>query len=198
MSVPAAFLETERMYFRRFQDDDAQLLFELDSDPEVMRFISKGKPTPLSRIQNKFIPKFLEDYRRSPPEGVWATHLRESGLFIGWFHLRPDRMSAGEMELGYRFQRDVWGRGLATEGSKALLGKAFKEWGYEKVCARTLAGHMASRRVMEKAGLCFECDFHYDTETLPGWGEQERRAVKYSITRAEYLWIATGRELGSG
>jgi RimJ/RimL family protein N-acetyltransferase len=187
MSVPAAFLETERMYFRRFQDDDAQLLFELDSDPEVMRFISKGKPTPLSRIQNKFIPKFLEDYRRSPPEGVWATHLRESGLFIGWFHLRPDKISTDEMELGYRLKRFVWGRGLATEGSKALLDKSFSQWGYGKVCARTLADNMASRRVMEKAGLCFECDFHYDADMLHGWVEQERRAVKYSITRAEYL-----------
>lgn len=187
MSVPAAFLETERMYFRRFQDDDAQLLFELDSDPEVMRFISKGKPTPLSRIQNKFIPKFLEDYRRSPPEGVWATHLRESGSFIGWFHLRPDKISTDEMELGYRLKRFVWGRGLATEGSKALLDKSFSQWGYGKVCARTLADNMASRRVMEKAGLCFECDFHYDADMLHGWVEQERRAVKYSITRAEYL-----------
>jgi RimJ/RimL family protein N-acetyltransferase len=193
MSAPAAVLETERMYFRQFRDADAQLLFELDSDPEVMRFISKGKPTPLARIQGEIIPKFLEYYRRNPPQGFWAAHLREAGSFIGWFHLRPDIKSAGEMELGYRLQRNVWGRGLATEGSKALLGKAFNEWAYEKVCARTLSDNMASRRVMEKAGLCFECDFHYDADMLHGWVEQERRAVKYSITRAEYL-----REMGSG
>ena len=181
MSPSAAFLETDRMYFRQFRDADAQLLFELDSDPEVMRFISKGEPTPLARIQNEFIPKFLDYYRRSPPQGFWAAHLRESGTFIGWFHLRPDKISAAEMELGYRLQRNVWGRGLATEGSKALLARAFNEWGYEKVCARTLAENAASRRVMEKAGLCFECEFHYDID------EQECWAVKYSITRAEYL-----------
>ena len=197
MSATAAFLETDRMFFRQFQDADAQLLFELDSDPEVMRFISKGQPTPLARIQNEFIPKFLDYYRRSPPQGFWAAHLRESGSFIGWFHLRPDIKSSREMELGYRLQRNVWGRGLATEGSKALLGKAFNEWGYEKVCARTLAENLASRRVMEKAGLCFECDFHYDADMLHGWVEQERRAVKYSITRAEYLQSVTGRKMGS-
>ncbi|HXC35416.1 MAG TPA: GNAT family N-acetyltransferase [Candidatus Acidoferrales bacterium] len=187
MSASAAFLETDRMYFREFRDADAQLLFELDSDPEVMRFISKGKPTSLTTIQNEYIPKFLDYYRHSPPQGFWAAHLREGGSFIGWFHLRPDKISAGETELGYRLQRPVWGHGLATEGSRALLDKAFNEWPYEKVCARTLADNLASRRVMEKAGLCFECDFHYDADMLHGWVEQERRAVKYSITRVEYL-----------
>jgi RimJ/RimL family protein N-acetyltransferase len=198
MSVPAAFLETARMYFRQFQESDARLLFELDSDPEVMRFISKGKPTPLATIQNEYIPKFLDYYQRTPPQGFWAAHLWESDRFIGWFHLRPDKISGGEMELGYRLRRDAWGLGFATEGSKALLHKSFNEWGCQKVCARTLADNLASRRVMEKAGLCFECDFHYDANMLHGWVEQERRAVKYSITRADYLRFARERKTGFG
>lgn len=187
MSNPLAFLETARMYFRQFQESDAPLLFELDSDPEVMRFISGGKQTFLATIQNEYIPKFMDYYRLCPPQGFWAAHLRESDRFIGWFHLRPDKISAGEMELGYRLRRIVWGSGLATEGSKALLQKAFNEWGYERVCARTLTDNLASRRVMEKAGLCFEGEFHYDADMLHGWSEQERRAVKYSIIREAYL-----------
>jgi hypothetical protein len=103
----AIFLETERMYFRRFRVEDAQLLFELDSDPEVMRFISKGQPTPLARIQNEFIPRFLDYYKQTPPRGFWAAHLRRNKEFIGWFHLRPDRISPGEMELGYRLKRST-------------------------------------------------------------------------------------------
>lgn len=188
MSTAGVFLETPRMYFRQFQAADAPLLFELDSDLEVMRFISQGRPTPLARIQNEFIPKFLDYYRRSPPQGFWAAHLRDGSGFIGWFHLRPDRISAAEMELGYRLQRNVWGQGLATEGSKALLENAFREWGYEKVCARTMVDNLASRRVMEKSGLKFECDFHYEADLLHGWvAPDERRAVKYSVTRADYL-----------
>jgi RimJ/RimL family protein N-acetyltransferase len=197
MSAPAAFLETDRMYFRQFQDADAQLLFELDGDPEVMRFISKGKPTPLARIQSEFIPKFLDYYRHNPPQGFWAAHLCEDGSFIGWFHLRPDKITADEMELGYRLQRPVWGRGLATEGSRVLIDKAFNEWGYEKVCARTLENNLASRRVMEKAGLCFEGEFHYSADILHGWVEQDRRAVKYSITRADYLRSVKEKKMGS-
>jgi RimJ/RimL family protein N-acetyltransferase len=127
-AVPAnIFLETPRMYFRLFTEADAPLLFELDGDPEVMRFISKGKPTPLAKIQNEIIPKFLNYYRQSPPQGFWAAHLRNSGDFIGWFHLRPSTLPTPETELGYRLKRNAWGRGLATEGSRVLLKKAFRE-----------------------------------------------------------------------
>jgi RimJ/RimL family protein N-acetyltransferase len=91
------------------------------------------------------------------------------------------------MELGYRLMRSVWGRGLATEGSQALIKKAFNEWGYGKVSARTMAIHLASRRVMEKAGLTLEGEFHYDVDVLHGWTKEERRAVKYSVTRAQFL-----------
>lgn len=173
-------LETERMYFRRFRVEDAEVLFELDNDPEVMRFISKGQPTPLAQIQNEFIPRFLDYYKQTPPRGFWAAHLREGVEFIGWFHLRPDRISPGEMELGYRLKCRAWGRGLATEGARALLKRALGDWGYRKICARTLVGHQASRRVMEKAGLVFEAEFVYGEDLLPGWTEAERRAIKYS------------------
>jgi RimJ/RimL family protein N-acetyltransferase len=182
----AILLETERMYFRQFRVDDAQLLFELDRDPEVMRFITKGHPTPLARIQNEFIPRFLDYYRQSPPRGFWAAHLRAAGEFIGWFHLRPDKISPEDMELGYRLKRSVWGRGLATEGSRALILKAFSEWGYGMVSARTMAIHPASRRVLEKAGLTFESEFHYEVDVVQGWTDEERRAVKYSVTRAQF------------
>ncbi len=180
MTTTGAILETKRMYFRQFRIEDAPLLFELDRDPEVMRFISKGQSTPLARIQNEIIPRCLDYYQQSPPRGFWAAHLREGDEFIGWFHLRPDRISSDEMELGYRLKRSVWGRGLATGGSRALVAKAFNEWGYAKVCARALTGNQASRRVMEKAGLVFEAEFYYGEDQLPGWTEAERRAVKYS------------------
>lgn len=187
-------LETERMYFRQFSEADAPLLFELDGDPEVMRFISKGKPTPLAKIQSEIIPKFLNYYRQHPPQGFWAAHLHAHGEFIGWFHLRPGTLPAAGMELGCRLKQNFWGRGLATEGSRALLQKAFPEWGRERVCAHTLADNLASQRVLEKAGLKFESEFHYDADLLPGWVEQgERRAVKYSITRADYLRQGTAR-----
>jgi RimJ/RimL family protein N-acetyltransferase len=159
------------------------LLFDLDSDPEVMRFISKGKPTTFGLIQTVILPRMLSQQREFPPQGFWAAHLHQTDEFIGWFHLRPDRIDVGEMELGYRLKRAAWGRGLATEGSSALVTHALGQWAYEKVCARTLAANLASQRVMEKAGLRFERQFVYAADICPDWTETERRAVKFSLSK---------------
>lgn len=176
-------LATRRLYLRRFHAADARLLFELDNDPEVMRFISKGQPTPLARIENEITPRILNYYREWPPQGFWVAHLLAADEFIGWFHLRTDKLEPSEMELGYRLKRSAWGRGLATEGSRALLERAFEVWNYHKVCARTLAINLASRRVMEKSGLLFEGEFFWGADVLPEWAEEERRAVKYSLAQ---------------
>jgi len=180
----AILLETERMYFRQFRAEDGRLLFELDSDPEVMRFISKGRPTPLAKIQNETVPRILKYYCQSPPQGFWAAQLRQTDEFIGWFSLLPGKISPEETELGYRLKRGVWNRGLATEGVQALVENAFNKWGYEKISAHTMAANLASRRVMEKAGLAFEREFFYDLDTAHDWIEEaERRAVRYSVVR---------------
>ena len=178
-------LETDRLYLRRIWAEDLELLLELDGDPEVMRFISKGQPTPRTRMENDYLPRILAYYRSWPPQGFWIAHLRKTDQFAGWFHLRPDRMQPEEMELGYRLKRSIWGQGLATEGSRALVQNAFGTWGYKIVCARTLAVNLASRRVMEKAGLIFEYEFLWSKEVLPDWSEEERRGVKYTIRAAQ-------------
>ena len=163
------------------------MLFELDSDSEVMRFITKGKPTPLAQIESDILPRVLGYYQKSPTQGCWAAHLSGSHDFIGWFHLRPDKIAPEEMELGYRLRRAAWGRGLATEGSRALIKAGFHEWGCSKISARTLIGNLASQRVMQKAGLHFEGEFVYSAEIIPGWTEEERRAVKYGLSQEQFL-----------
>ena len=176
------FLTTERLYFRQFTSHDAPLLYALDSDPEVMRYISKGQPTPLSRIEQDLLPQWIRHSTATPYLGYWAVHEQASGEFIGWFHLRPDRYNPQEIELGYRLKRQVWGKGYATEGAGALLALAFAQ-GVERVVARTLVDNLASRRVMEKCGLQCEEYFTYDASLLPGWTATERQAVKYGVHR---------------
>lgn len=189
MKPPATefVLATERFYLRQFGPGDARLLFELDSDPEVMRFITKGKPTPLAKIENEILPRVLGYYQKSSTQGVWAACLAAGDEFIGWFHLRPDKITPEEMELGYRLKRSAWGRGLATEGSRALIQAGFRRWGCSKISARTLVGNLASQRVMAKAGLVYEGDFVYSLEMIPGWTEEERRAVKYGLNQEQFL-----------
>lgn len=186
MSRPEILLETARMFFRELGPVDLPQLLGLDQDPEVMRFISKGVPTPRETYEQVYLPRMLAYRDQFPPRGFWAAHLLDGGEFIGWFHLRPDKITPDEMELGYRLARRVWGRGLATEGSQALVEHGLGLWGYEKISARTLAANLASQQVMRKAGLLFESDFIFAAEVLPGWTEVERRAVKYSLTRSVF------------
>jgi RimJ/RimL family protein N-acetyltransferase len=180
-------LETARLRLRRFAPADIDRLVELDSDPEVVKYITYGRPTPRERYELEILPRWRAFEETLPMLGYWAAESRTGGEFLGWFHLRPDRFDAGEQELGYRLRRDTWGQGLATEGGLALVAYGFERVGAEKISARTLAANAGSRRVMEKCGLAFECDFVYPEDILADRSETERAAVKYSITRPQWL-----------
>ncbi|CAN5574830.1 GNAT family N-acetyltransferase [soil metagenome] len=186
------FLETERLILRRFTEADVDNLVELDSDPDVMRYIT-GKPTPRDLIENDYLPSFLEYYERSDRYGFWAAIEKSTGTFIGWFHFRPPRDSTDPnvAELGYRLRKDAWGKGYATEGSKALIDKGFRELGVQRVTALTYEDNTASRRVMEKTGLRFIRAFRMP----PGQLEAEGLApedfwdgddVEYAIDRDDW------------
>jgi RimJ/RimL family protein N-acetyltransferase len=181
----AIVLETERLTLRQFTPDDVENLVELDGDPEVMRYITGGRPTPREEIEGRELPAFLDYYARSDGYGFWAAIEKATGDFIGWFHLRPRAdMAADEPELGYRLRRSAWGKGYATEGSRALIEKAFTDLGAQRVWAETMVVHTASHRVMEKAGLkyvrTFDADWPYKIE-----GDEEGD-VEYALTRAEW------------
>jgi len=124
------FLETDRLLLRRFTMEDADLLFELDNDPEVMRYINGGLPVSRREILEETLPAFLSYYDRFVGYGFWAAIEKQTARFIGWFHFRPGP-GAGplEPELGYRLHRFAWNQGYATEGSRALVDMGFEELG---------------------------------------------------------------------
>jgi len=118
-------MEPTTAVLRRFTPDDLELVVELDGDPQVKRYIDGGL-----RVDRRELVETLQwwlgYYDRGERYGFWAAIEKSSGRFIGWFHLRPGE-GAGplEPELGYRLRRDAWGQGYATEGSRALIDKAF-------------------------------------------------------------------------
>jgi RimJ/RimL family protein N-acetyltransferase len=178
-------LETERLRLRRFTPDDVELLVELDSDPEVMRFINGGRPTPREDIENEILPRILSYYERFDAYGYWAAEEKTTGEFVGWFALHPNEDSPpGEVELGYRLRRSAWGKDYATEGSRALVDKAFRELGAQRVRAETMSVNIASRRVMEKTGLKYVGTFHLEwPEEIEGTAEGD---VEYASTRSDW------------
>jgi RimJ/RimL family protein N-acetyltransferase len=170
----AVYLTTPRLVLREFTGADVDNLVALDADPEVMYFINGGRPTPREYVEQVVLPRWLRYYRESPGLGFWAVEERASGEFLGWFHLRP----------GYRLRRSAWGRGYATEGSRALIDKAFAEQGVRRVLAETMVVNTASRRVMEKSGLRLVRVFHADwPDRIPG---DEHGDVEYALDRADW------------
>lgn len=93
------FLETERLIIRRFTMDDADLLFELDNDPVVMRYVNGGVSVSREEIVNETLPAFMSYYERFKGYGFWAAIEKQSGRFLGWFHFRPGQ-GAGPLEPG--------------------------------------------------------------------------------------------------
>jgi len=147
---------------RRFTAADEANLVSLNSDPEVMRYITGGQPTSREQIPDEIIPFHPAAYGKHPGFGTWAADDIGTGQFLGWFHLRP-RRSDGVIDLGYRLRRPAWGNGYATERSRALIDKGFTEHGIDRVAAETLTVNRASRRVLEKCGLTH----HHRTRAVP-------------------------------
>jgi RimJ/RimL family protein N-acetyltransferase len=147
------FLDTERLVLRQFTEADVDNLVELDSDPDVMRFLGGG-PTSRAFIQDEMLPNWLRYYERYAGYGFWAAIEKSTGDFLGWFHFRPEHGgSAEEAELGYRIRKSAWNKGYATEASRALIRTGFTNFGVQRVVASTAIDNLGSRRVMEKSGL---------------------------------------------
>ncbi len=189
------FLETERLVLRRFTEADVDNLFDLDSDPEVMRFLNGGVPTPRDVIERDILPRFLRSDEGAGGFGYWAAIEKATGDFLGWFSFRPrDGADPGEVELGYRLRKSAWGRGYATEGARALIRKGFAELGVRRVVATTYQDNLASRRVMEKAGLTLVRSFRLTPADLATQGTYHSASqevwdgddVEYALERADW------------
>lgn len=188
------YLKTDRIRLRRLTAQDSDNFHALDSDPDVMRFINGGSPTPLAEIRERILPWFLGFYERYEGFGFWAAVEKDSGRFIGWFGLHPeDERDPLIIAIGWRLRKDAWGQGYATEVAKALIEKAFVELGVRRVFACTYSENLASRRVMEKAGLKFVRSFRMTPEELAApttyvatdavWPSDD---VEYALERTEW------------
>jgi ribosomal-protein-alanine N-acetyltransferase len=155
-------LLTERLVLRDITEADAEWLFELDSDPEVMRYVGPRPAEDVSgyrdRTRTVYIPQ-----QSHPWHGVRVVLDRASGEFLGWVFVRPATASRiareigwtrpEEIEVGYRYRRSAWGRGVATEAAAPLVRIALADSATTAVVACALAGNTGSLRVLEKLGL---------------------------------------------
>jgi RimJ/RimL family protein N-acetyltransferase len=181
----AVILKTPRLAIRQFTEDDVDNLYDLNGDPEVMRYL--GRSASREVLRDQVIPFHLDVYQRLDRLGTWAAESVGNGQFLGWFHFRPGPDGdITNIDLGYRLRRSTWNKGYATEGSRALINMGFTDLGIQRVFAHTMTVNLASRRVLEKCGLTLVRTSPYegpDPDVIDG---AEHGEVEYALTRSEW------------
>ncbi len=145
-------LQTRRLLLRRFTEADASLLLELNSDPEVLKYIHEPPLTSedhaLQIMRDIIFPQYENNL------GRWAMLIKDSNEFIGWCGLKY-LADTGETDLGYRMMKRYWGNGYATEAARNTLFYGLNELKIPVITARAHIENIASQKVIEKIGMEF-------------------------------------------
>ena len=139
---------TARLRLRPLRDEDLDALAAVYLHPRVIPWIG-----PHTREDVEREIALQREHQATFGWSFWAVEDRFTERFIGDCGLQPLEHRGPEIELGYDLHPDAWGRGLATEAARAVIGEAFGPLGVDRVVAVVKPDHVASQRVLEKAGL---------------------------------------------
>lgn len=127
----------------------------MDSDEKMMATLG-GIRNPAGTAE--YLARNLEHWTEYG-FGIWMLRDVESGNMLGRAVLRHLEISGvDEVEVGYGFLPEFWGRGLATEIARACVRIGVEGLRLASLVAITLTTNGGSRRVLEKAGLLYQRD----------------------------------------
>ncbi|MGC1201585.1 MAG: GNAT family N-acetyltransferase [Candidatus Acidiferrales bacterium] len=170
-------LQTDHLLLRRWRDSDRVPFQAMNADPRVMEFM----PAQLSPEESDALIARAENHFDRRGFGPFAVELLADATFIGFIGLSVPNFDAPFMpavEIGWRLAFDCWGRGLATEGARAVANYGFEELGLDSIVSFTVPANLRSRRVMEKIGMTHDPRNDFDHPRLPE-GHRLRRHVLY-------------------
>jgi len=146
-------LETERLLLREWTPGDVRFVYEMCSDPEVMRHIGDGRAWDTFARAELWMERVTAAYREHG-FGRFAVVEKATARVVGSCGFDTPAEPHG-VEFGYVYERAAWGRGIATEAGRACLRYGFEQLGFAEVFAGTDVENHASRRVLEKLGFEF-------------------------------------------
>lgn len=150
-------LETKRLYLRELTPEDAEDFFNLNLDPEVIKYTGDLAFNNIIEARS-----FLQNYNQYEMFGMgrWAVIHKEDNLFLGWCGLKysPD---LDEVDIGFRFHKKYWNQGFATESAQACLEFGFNQLNLEKIVGRAMEANIASVKVLEKIGMQYVGKFDF-------------------------------------
>ncbi|GJM34173.1 MAG: N-acetyltransferase [Saprospiraceae bacterium] len=158
------FIETERLILRELVPDDATGIFEMDSDPEVHRYLGNQPISNMGQAEDGI--QLIRKQYVDNGIGRWAVIEKETGQFIGWSGLKlmpaPADVPTNLYDLGYRFIKKYWGKGYATESAKATIKYGFKKLKLNELFAIADINNEVSMRVLMKVGLVSIGEFDFE------------------------------------
>jgi RimJ/RimL family protein N-acetyltransferase len=149
----APIAQTERIDIRPWHHDEADRLFDLLRRIEVVKWLGRT-PKPMTQREEAVvrIEQWAAALAADPPSGAWAAVERSTGIPAGTVLLKPLPDGDGEVEIGWHFHPDSWGKGLASESARALLARGFAD-GLDEVWAVTHLDNDASVAVCRRVGM---------------------------------------------
>jgi len=166
-------IETPRLILREFTVDDAYKIWELNSDPEVIKYT--GDP-PFESVE--YAKDFLNNYKDYENNGFgrWAVIKKNSNTFLGWCGLKLNEQNL--IDLGFRFFRREWNKGYATEAAKACLEYGFMELNINEIIGRVAMKNTGSIKVLEKLAMEY-----WKNDSCKGI----ENSLYYKISKEQYL-----------
>lgn len=144
--------QTPRLFLRQFTEADAPLILDLNSDPEIVKYVHEPTLKTIEQAEEILVNTILPQYKNNL--GRWAIHVKENNEFIGWCGLKY-RPELDEIDLGYRLMQSAWGRGYATEAARYSLDHGFRVLHLKLITGRAHIENIASIKVLEKIGMNF-------------------------------------------
>ena len=164
-------LETERLFLRPLKKTDADAIYRMRSDKDVMRYIRE----PQNRAETENWIRLVSSRWETEKLGFCGVFEKVSGKFLGWCGIWR-LAETNELEIGYAIAKQFWKQGYATEAAGIFLEYAFENIKPDKITAVAEPENTASRRVMEKSGMKFVKTGEF----------YNRELVQYAITEKEF------------
>jgi ribosomal-protein-alanine N-acetyltransferase len=166
---------TARVSFRHFCEEDADELFEILGDPEVMRFSLQG-PAPREKVPVWLSRWALPSDEERPVQ--YAAIERTTDRLLGFCGLLPfdDPDGVAEYEIGYRYRPSCWNQGIGTETAQSVLAFAFEHFNIPTIVAVVERENTGSIRVLEKVGMRYVRESLY--HAIP--------VMRYQLSREEF------------
>ncbi len=162
-------IQTKRLSLCEFKPEDAEKMYLLNSDPEVIKYTGDVSFNNIEEAAD-LIKKY--DHYRKYGFGRWSVFLKDSNEYIGWCGLKYSE-ERNEYDIGFRFLREYWNKGFATEAAKSCIELGFTKFKINKIVGRAMLANIGSIKVLENIGLTYDDKFDFDGE----------EGVKYSIEK---------------